>query len=71
MPTSAPHESATDDALDGAMHSVWLHGNWRFLTMKMTTQEREAAWTAVKRYSAHLDPTAEPLDDTWAWWREN
>jgi hypothetical protein len=34
------------------MHSVWLHGNWRFLTMKMTTEEREAAAAAVQRHTA-------------------
>lgn len=56
--------------IEGAMHSVWLHGNWRFLTEKMTTAQREAAWAAVKRYSARVDPDAEPLrDEDGVWWR--
>lgn len=58
--------------LDGAMHSVWLHGKWRWLTRNMTTEQREAAWDAVKRYSAELgDPDDEPLSEGWAWWRDD
>lgn len=40
--------------LEAAMHSVWLHGNWRWLTQKMTTEQREAAADAVQRYSDWL-----------------
>ena len=43
-----------DLELDGAMHSVWLHGHWRWLTQNMTTEQREAAADAVDRHSAIL-----------------
>jgi hypothetical protein len=56
------------DLLDAALHSVWLHGDWHWLTRNMTTPEREAAWAAVKRHSALLIP-GEPLDEADAWWR--
>ena len=61
------------DPMDGAMHSVWLHGDWRWLTRNMTTEEREAAADAVQRHSDQLgradgeDPT--PLTDL-RWWSE-
>lgn len=59
--------------LDAAMHSVWLHGNWRFLTRKMTTEEREAAADAVQRYHSYIgdeegDP-ALPITGL-RWWSE-
>ncbi len=47
--------SLTPSPLERAMHSVWLHGHWRFLTSKMTTDEREAAADAVQRYGRILD----------------
>lgn len=60
---------------DEAWHSVWLHGNWRYLTKQMTTPEREHAADAVARYSAvltnedpDLGPAGEPED--LRWWRE-
>ena len=59
-------------SLSGAMHSVWLHGNWRYLTAQMTTEEREAAWAAVLAESFSLNGGAEVLDPDspdWAWWR--
>ncbi|WP_331764774.1 hypothetical protein [Streptomyces sp. NBC_01238] len=43
-----------DTAENGAWHSVWLHGNWRYLTRNMTTPEREHAAQCVERYSRHL-----------------
>lgn len=64
------------DAVDAAMHSVWLHGDWRYLTKKMTTEEREAAADAVQRYHLELnayDGTEEPLplsDEDLRWWRQ-
>lgn len=59
------------DVLDAAMHSVWLHGQWRWLTSNMTTEEREAAWAAVQRYGARLHPGEPPMPDKFgAWWRE-
>jgi hypothetical protein len=56
-------------ALDAAMHSVWLHGNWRWLTQNMSTPEREAAADAVSRHSAVLEPD-EPVEPE-RWWRED
>lgn len=71
----SPEEREMDErtALDSAMHSIWLHGDWRFLTRKMTTEEREAAAVAVQRCH-HLigdepgDP-ALPLTSV-RWWSE-
>ncbi|MFE9812343.1 hypothetical protein [Streptomyces sp. NPDC005548] len=54
---------------DGAWHSVWLHGDWRWLTQNMTTPEREHAADAVARYSLHLEPD-EPEIEGLRWWRE-
>ncbi|WP_431977591.1 hypothetical protein [Micromonospora haikouensis] len=54
--------------LDGAAHSVWLHGKWRWLTRKMTTEEREAFADAIERYSAYLAPDDPARVDRW--WRE-
>ncbi|MFD8839797.1 hypothetical protein [Streptomyces griseofuscus] len=59
---------------DAAWHSVWLHGNWRWLTKNMATPEREHAADAVARYGTYLDTidgadrTEEP--DGLRWWRE-
>lgn len=41
----------TPSDLDHAMHTVWLEGNWQWITRKMTSEEREAAIAAVLRYS--------------------
>jgi hypothetical protein len=54
---------------DAAWHSVWLHGNWSWLTKNMTTPEREHAADAVQRYSAHIEPD-EPEIDGLRWWRD-
>jgi hypothetical protein len=58
--------------LDGAAHSVWLHGKWRWLTGQMTTNEREAFFEAAKRHSLHMDigDPIGPLGDDQAWWRD-
>jgi hypothetical protein len=59
---------------DAAWGSVWLHGDWRWLTKCMTTPEREYAADCVARWNARLaeedgDPDrAEP--DGLRWWRE-
>lgn len=59
---------------DAAWHSVWLHGNWRWLTKNMTTPEREHAADAVARYGTYLDTidgadrSAEP--EGLRWWRD-
>lgn len=68
---SAAYTAAHLRELDGAMHSVWLHGKWRWLTEQMTTAQREAAWAAVKRHSAIInDGTGNELSDVSAWWRK-
>lgn len=58
--------------LDSAMHSVWLLGDWRFLTSKMTSEEREAAAAAVERHGAVMDaddPEVGPVERTSIrWW---
>lgn len=41
-------------AVDAAMFSIWLHGSWRKLTQRMTTEEREAAASAVLRHDARM-----------------
>lgn len=57
---------------DGAWGSVWLHGNWQWLTKNMTTPERELAADAVARWSAALDDDdpEEGEPDGLRWWRE-
>ncbi len=59
------------EELDGAMHSVWLHGNWRWLTSNMTTEEKEAALAAVVRHNQRIhDDIGDRLNPAdWAWWR--
>lgn len=58
---------------DAAWGTVWLHGNWRYLTSQMTTAERETAADAVARWSAAQnadDPDLEPGEpDGLRWWR--
>ncbi len=60
--------------LDEFVFHVWLHGNWRFLTSKMTTPTKEAAADAVVRYCEKLDPEWEKEDTVdnvdLRWWRE-
>lgn len=60
---------------DAAWHSVWLHGNWRWLTKNMTTPEREHAADAVARYGDYLtneDPDLGPAGEPEGlrWWRD-
>ncbi|WP_033024035.1 hypothetical protein, partial [Streptomyces capuensis] len=50
-PASDPHGDTPENA---AWHSVWLHGNWRYLTSQMTTPEREHAARCVERYDRVL-----------------
>lgn len=61
------------DPLSAAMHSVWLHGDWRWLTKNMTTEEREASADAVQAYSDHLnrqDDEAPTGLSGLRWWSE-
>jgi hypothetical protein len=66
---------ATRSAMDHAWGSIWLHGEWRYLTSKMTTPQRELAADGVARWSAELaavdnDPDrGEP--EGLRWWRED
>jgi hypothetical protein len=57
--------------LDGAIYSIWLHGDWRWLTRNMTTEQREAAAAAFRRYEATIDDDdLERIgDESLRWWR--
>jgi hypothetical protein len=60
--------------LDAAMYTIYLYGNWRSLTRKMTTERRDAAADAIDRYAAHL-VQLDPKLGGWIvradrWWRE-
>ena len=63
----------TDEDADGAWHSIWLHGKWRWLTSQMTTPQREHAAAAVERHWAAMDDgedvSREARVDLW-WWRD-
>jgi hypothetical protein len=58
--------------LDAAMFSIHLHGRWRELTTRMTTEEREAAVAAILRYdrwSKRDEPNEPPMTrERLAWW---
>ncbi|MFE3123697.1 hypothetical protein ACFXHD_09780 [Streptomyces hydrogenans] len=57
---------------DGAWGEVWLHGNWRYLTSKMSTAEREHAADAVARWSdalAAYDDMGPVELEGLRWWR--
>ena len=60
---------------DGAWHTVWLEGKWRWITSRMTTAEREHAADAVARHNAVLaaadnDPDRGEPEDL-RWWRDD
>lgn len=59
-----------DPDLDAAMQSVWLHGNWRYLTEQMTTDEREAAALAVERAWAATDDGEDLPSVNLRWWAD-
>lgn len=60
---------------DEAWGTVWLHGNWRYLTKNMSTPEREHAADAVARWSAALHAEDSDLEegepDGLRWWRDD
>lgn len=57
-------------ALDAACFSVYLHGNDRWLTEQMTTEEREAFADACDRHRATWPADDRgPLFDRW--WRDS
>lgn len=75
--TIAAIDSVTGSELlpgDSAWGTVWLHGNWKWLTKNMTTPERELAADAVARWSAALNAADEDLEagepDGLRWWRD-
>jgi hypothetical protein len=74
LDVTAEPSGGEPNPLDAAMHSVWLHGNWRFLTSQMTTEEREAAADAVQRHNEwanRQDDDLGPIDNAGLrWWRE-
>lgn len=57
---------------DDAWGSVWLHGDWKWLTRNMSSEAREVAANALVRWMHTLDeadgvpPRREP--DTVRWW---
>lgn len=65
---------AGDTVENGAWHTVWLEGKWRWITSRMTTPQREYAADCVAAYSRHLAAwDAEPERDEpegLRWWRE-
>lgn len=68
-PAQFPPEPASP--LDEAMFTVWLEGNWRWVTQKMTTEAREAAVAAVLRYDRAMkedDPDDLLTRESLAWW---
>jgi hypothetical protein len=59
------------DPLDYAMWTVFLVGNWRWVTEKMTTEEREAAVAACMRYDrwmARQEGQAPHPRSHYVWW---
>jgi multidrug resistance efflux pump len=60
---------------DGAWHTVWLEGKWRWITSRMTTPEREHAADAVARHDAVLAAADSDLGrgepEGLRWWRDD
>jgi hypothetical protein len=71
----AARAQAGDTPENGAWGAVWLEGNWRWVTSRMTTAQREYAADRVAAYSAFLasvdgEPDrAEP--EGLRWWRDD
>lgn len=67
--------SGRSDVEAEAWSSVWLHGNWYWLTRCMTTEEREHAAAAVERSWSAAEADDPGLDHAasrkrlW-WWRD-
>lgn len=58
--TVTDHPAVTDPTDLQAIHdhawmSIWLHGNWRWLTGNMTTEEKNAVADAVERQWARME----------------
>ncbi|MEU5660128.1 hypothetical protein ABZ802_31595 [Streptomyces sp. NPDC047737] len=65
---------AADTPENGAWFTVWLEGNWSWVTKKMTTVQREYAADRVAAYSRYLAECDNELDlgepEGLRWWRE-
>lgn len=57
-------EPVDRETLVGMAESLWLHVNWRDLTMQMTTPQKELLADLVDE--AHADDDSDPVD---RWWR--
>jgi hypothetical protein len=66
-------DAAGDTTENGAWHSVWLHGDWRYLTKNMSTPQREYAADCVAAYSRYLETVdgagREGEPEGLRWWR--
>ena len=70
--SQAANAAATPE--NGAWFTVWLEGNWSWVTKKMTTEQREYAADRVAAYSRYLAECDNDLEreepDGLRWWRE-
>jgi len=66
-------EDALATAENGAWHTVWLEGNWPWVTKKMPTPQREYAADRVAAYSRYLAACDGDLErqepEGLRWWR--
>jgi hypothetical protein len=61
--------STTDCHLDAALHTVWVLGMWRMVTVHLSPDEREAAAKAVERHrDTHPDAPAAAPGQVLRWW---
>lgn len=60
---------------NGAWHTVWLEGKWRWITSRMTTPQREYAADCVAAYSRYLATCDADLEreepEGLRWWRDD
>ncbi|MFD9249579.1 hypothetical protein [Streptomyces bottropensis] len=68
-------DEAGDTVENGAWHTVWLEGKWRWITSKMTTEQREYAADRVAAYSRYLATCDGDLEreepESLRWWRDD
>lgn len=67
-------DAAGNTTENGAWFTVWLEGNWSWVTKKMTTPRREYAADCVAAYCRYLATEDGDLErqepDGLRWWRE-
>jgi len=67
-------DAAEDTPENGAWFTVWLEGNWPWISKKMTTPQREYAADRVAAYSRYLATCDGDLEreepEGLRWWRE-